>query len=153
VGNDNDEDATKYEPYYHEITRADQVEIYEAIMADSQGKVTTGLLAAVKFVKDDRLLPAGFDKVTTDDDIHVVGDAAEDAAFTDTGSTVRYVVGTGGAAGPFTVQAELMYQPIAFRWAHNLAPYQASEPQRMVKYFDEEAGRSAVVLARAEAKR
>jgi len=153
VGNDNDQDPTKFEPYYHEITRPDQVEIYEAIMADSQGKVTTGLLAAVKFIKDDRLLPAGFDKTTADGDIHVVGDAAEDAAFTDKGSTVRYSVPTGGAAGPFTVEAELMYQPIAYRWAHNLAPYQASEPQRMVKYFEQAAGNSGIVLAWAEARR
>lgn len=149
VGNDNDDDPTKYEPYYHEITKPDQVEIYEAIMADVQGKVTTGLLAGVKFIKDDRLLPSGFDKATADADIHVVGGAAEDAAFTDKGSTVRYVVPTGGKTGPFHVEAELWYQPIAFRWAHNLAPYQASEPQRMVKYFEEISPKSGVMLAKA----
>jgi hypothetical protein len=153
VGNDNDADPLKYEPHYREITSADQVEIYEPILKDADGKVTTGLLHAVGYLKDNRLLPHGFDKATAIADIAVTGGAADDPAFTDKGSTVRYVVSTGGATGPLKVEAELWYQPIGFRWAHNLAPYQASEPQRMVKYYEEAACKSAVVLARAEATR
>ena len=121
VGNDNDADPLKYEPHYREITRADQVEIYEPILKDSDGKVTTGLLHAVGYLKDNRLLPHGFDKATAMKDIAVTGGAADDPGFTDKGSTVRYVVSTGGAAGPFKVEAELWYQPIGFRWAHNLS--------------------------------
>ena len=64
VGNDNDEDPLKYEPHYREITSAQQVEIYEPILKDSNGKVTTGLLHAVGYLKDNRLLPHGFDKAT-----------------------------------------------------------------------------------------
>jgi hypothetical protein len=153
VGNDNDADPLKYEPHYREITRADQVEIYEPILKDSDGKVTTGLLHAVGYLKDNRLLPHGFDKATAIKDIAVTGDAADDPGFTDKGSTVRYVVSTGVATGPFKVEAELWYQPIGFRWAHNLAPYQASEPQRMVRYYESAAHKSAMVLARAEATR
>jgi hypothetical protein len=153
VGNDNDADPLMYEPHYREITRADQVEIYEPILKDSDGKVTTGLLHAVGYLKDNRLLPHGFDKATAIPDIAVTGGAADDPGFTDKGSTVRYVVSTGGASGPFKVQAELWYQPIGFRWAHNLAPYKASEPQRMVRYYEAAAGKSAMVLAKAEATR
>ncbi len=153
VGNDNDVDPLKYEPHYREITRADQVEIYEPILKDSDGKVTTGLLHAVGYLKDNRLLPHGFDKATAIKDVEVTGGAADDPGFTDKGSTVRYVVSTGGAAGPFKVEAELWYQPIGFRWAHNLAPYQASEPQRMVRYYELAARKSAMVLAKAEATR
>ena len=54
------------------------------------------------------------------------------------------------ATGPFTVQAELMYQPIGYRWAHNLAPYKADEPQRMVRYYEGGLRKSALVLAHAE---
>jgi hypothetical protein len=147
VGNDNDQDPLKFEPYYREITQPDQVEIYEPILRDSQGKVTTGLLHAVGYLKDTRLLPKGFDKATAEKDIAVHGGAEDDPAFNDQGSQVRYVVSTRGATGPFKVDAELWYQPIGFRWAHNLAPYQASEPQRMVKYYEESAGKSAVILA------
>jgi hypothetical protein len=127
------------------------VEIYEPILKNSDGKVTTGLLHAVGYLKDNRLLPHGFDKATAMKDIAVTGDAANDPEFTDKGSTVRYVVSTHGEAGPFKVEAELWYQPIGFRWAHNLAPYQASEPERMVRFYQEAAGKSAVVLAEATA--
>jgi hypothetical protein len=151
VGNDNDSDPLKYEPHYREITRADQVEIYEPILKDSDGKVTTGLLHAVGYLKDNRLLPLGFDKATAMKDIAVTGGAVDDPEFTDRGSTVRYVVSTRGTAGPFKVEAELWYQPIGFRWAHNLEPYKASEPQRTVRFYREAAGKSAVILAQATA--
>jgi len=38
------------------------------------------------------------------------------------------------AQGPFHVEAELWYQPIGFRWAHNLGAYEAPEPGRFVHY-------------------
>jgi hypothetical protein len=153
VGNANDQDSLRYEPHFREITSPQQVEIYEPILKDSQGKVTTGLLNAVGYLKDNRLLPTGFDKATADKDIAVTGDAVDDPGFTDKGSAVRYVVSTANAAGPFKVEAELWYQPIGFRWAHNLAPYRAAEPERMVKYYEQAARQSAMVIAKAEATR
>jgi hypothetical protein len=153
VGNDNDQDPLRFEPYYREITRPDQVEIYEPILKDSDGRVTTGLLHAVGYLKDSRLLPKGFDKATAEKDIAVVGRAADDPGFDDKGSLVRYLLSTGNSVGPFKVEAELWYQPIGFRWAHNLEPYNASEPQRMVRYYYETSQKSAVMLAKAEASR
>lgn len=153
VGNANDEDPAKFEPHYREITKPDQVEIFEPILADAQGRVTTGILDATRYAKDNRLLPAGFDKASANGDIMVVGDAAQDPNFTNHGSRVRYVVPTGNATGKLTIVAELYYQPIGYRWAHNLAPYKASEPQRMVEYFENSASDSAIVLAKAETMR
>jgi mono/diheme cytochrome c family protein len=153
VGNANDEDPLKFEPHYREITKPDEVEIYEPILLDAEGKVTTGILKAAKYAKDNRLLPAGFDKATASGDVKVVGAAADDPGFTGQGSVERYVVPTGGAVGRLTIVAELWYQPIGYRWAHNLAPYQAAEPQRMVKYFEGAASESAIVLAKAEVVR
>jgi hypothetical protein len=127
------------------------VEIFEPILHDSQGKVTTGLLNAVGYAKDNRLLPAGFDKRSAEKDIAVVGEAADDPNFTDKGSVIRYVVDTGNAIGPFQVEAELWYQPIGFRWAHNLADYKAAEPQRFLGYYESASQHSAVVLAKANA--
>jgi hypothetical protein len=150
-GNDNDVDASRYEPFYREITSEDQVQIYEPILKDFNAHVTTGLLSAVGYFKDSRLLPSGFDKATAAADIAPVGDAAEDPNFNDGGDLVQYSVPTEGAAGPFHVEAELWYQPIGFRWAHNLSPYKAEEPQRFVKYYDSMPQASAVVLARGEA--
>ena len=152
-GNDNDADPSRFEPHYREINSSDQVEIYEDIMQDSAGHVTTGLLSAVGYLKDNRLLPHGFQKQTAGKDIAVIGDAADDPNFTHAGDLVRYSVASGGARGPFRVTAELWYQPIGFRWAHNLNPYSAAETRRFVSYYESMSSGTAVVLARAEAQR
>ncbi len=150
AGNDNDADPSKYEPHYAEIRSPDQVEIYESILGDQQGHVTTGLIAAVNYLKDNRLLPDGFDKTTASHDVAVVGNALNDPAFTGGGDRVRYSAAVGNATGPFTVEAELWYQPIGYRWAHNLAPYRsAPEPRRFVEYFESMQSSSAIVLAQA----
>jgi hypothetical protein len=151
VGNINDADPHRYEPHYREITSPRQVEIFEPILGDAQQNVTTGLLSAVGYLKDNRLLPSGFDKHSANKDIAVVGGALDDPDFTDHGSTIRYMIDTASTSGPFHVRVELWYQPIGFRWAHNLAPYQAAEPQRFVRYYESESRRSAVVLASADA--
>jgi hypothetical protein len=151
-GNDNDADPTRFEPHYSEISSSDQVEIYESIMQDSAGHVTTALLSAVGYRKDNRLLPHGFQKQTAGKDIAVIGQAADDPDFTDAGSLVRYSVSTANAKGPFRVEAELWYQPIGFRWAHNLEAYQAAETRRFLSYYESMASGTAVVLARAEAR-
>jgi hypothetical protein len=62
---------------------------------------------------------------------------------------VRYAVALNGATGPFTVEAELRYQPIGFRWAENLRKYDALEPRRFVQYFESMSSSSSEVLARA----
>jgi len=150
-GNDNDADATRYEPHYNEIRSADQVQIYESIMVDQAGALTTGLLSAVRYVKDNRLLPRGFDKRTADADIAVHGGAADDADFTGGGDRVRYSVAVGAADGPFQVEAELWFQPISYRWANNLKKYDAVEPRRFTGYYESMAPSSAVMLVRASA--
>ncbi len=153
VGNHNDADPLQFEPYYREIDSPQQVQIFEPILKDAQGKVTTGLLSAIGYLKDSRILPRGFDKKTAEPDISVVGEAASDPGFSDKGALTRYVIKSGDAVGPFHVEAELCYQPIGFRWAHNLALYKAMEPQRFVGYYETAAEHSATVLARAEADR
>ncbi|MEO8259034.1 MAG: hypothetical protein ABI868_16930 [Acidobacteriota bacterium] len=148
-GNDNDEDAARFEPHYTEITRSDQVQVYESVMAGPDGAVTTGLLTAVRYVKDNRLLPHGFDKRTADAEIAVHGDAATDADFIAAGDQIRYSIALNGATGPFQVDAELWFQPIGFRWAMNLKKYDAMETRRFVGYYEEMAAGSGVMLAHA----
>lgn len=150
TGNANDADATRFSPHYSKITEPDQVEIFEPILGDSQGHVTTGLISATQYLKDNRILPTGFDKQTASADIAVHGEAASDPDFTAGSSTTHYAVPTNGASGSFHVAVELLYQPVGFRWAHNLAPYQAAEPQRFVHYYEQAAGKSAIALAHAE---
>jgi hypothetical protein len=151
VGNANDADASRFEPHYREISRPDEVQIYESIIAGPEGALTTGLLTATQYVKDNRLLPRGFDKATAEANVAVHGGASGDADFTGGSDHVRYAVGLGGAAGPFTVEAELLYQSIGFRWAWNLNAYDAVEPRRFVRWYDQMAADSAAPLATARA--
>jgi hypothetical protein len=146
-GNDNDADATRYEPHYREITAPEQVQIYETILVDAQDAVTTGLLSALRYIKDNRILPAGFDKATAEERIAVHGGAGGDEDFTAGGDRVTYSIDTGDASGPFTVAAELLFQSIGHRWAVNLRPVEAPEARRFVQYYEAMAGESAVVLA------
>ena len=148
-GNDNDVDPLKYEPHYDRITTAEQVQIYEPILGDANNQPTTGLLFATHYLKDNRLLPRGFDKATADRDIGVYGEAAQDPNFTGDGDRVRYSVDVPAGAGPFLVEVELLYQPIGFRWAHNLEKYDAPEPKRFVDYYNAAASTSWVVVAKA----
>jgi hypothetical protein len=149
AGNDNDADAARVEPHYTEITCAGEVQIYEAVMAGPDGALTTGLLTAVGYVKDNRLLPDGFDKATAPDDVAVHGAASGDADFGAGGDRVRYAIDLGSASGPLEVTVQLWYQPIAFRWAENLRPYDAFETRRFVRYYESMAAASAVVVASA----
>jgi hypothetical protein len=149
-GNDNDADPMRFEPHYREITSSNEVQIYEPILGDQSGRVTTGLADGVGYLKDNRLLPSGFEKRTADKDIAVVGGAADDPNFIAGGDLLCYSVSLNGMQGPFQVKVELWYQPIGFRWAHNLTPYAAMETRRFVGYYESVSSATAEVLARAE---
>lgn len=151
AGNDNDAQASGIEPHYDEITRPDQVQIYETILRGQNGAVTTGLLTAVAYTKDNRLLPRGFDKQTAEPDIAVHGAAASDPDFTGDGDRVRYAISVTAGGGPYRVEVVLRYQPIGFRWADNLGAYDAPEPRRFTSYYREMSAGSSAVLGSASA--
>ena len=115
-------------------------------MGDPNGRPTTGLLTAVRYLKDNRLVPRGFDKTTAESRIAVVGAAAEDADFGGTGDRIRYAIEVNQADGPFEIEAELRFQVIGFRWAENLRPYKAEETSRFVGYYESMASSSSEVL-------
>jgi hypothetical protein len=136
VGNDNDTDLARYESHYQTIVSPDQVQIYETIMQNTEGEVTTGLLRAAAYAKDNRLLPSGFEKSAASDDIAVYGEAAEDEDFLGGGDRVAYRVGLDGAQGPFTVTVELLYQSVGYRWAQNLERHDALETVLFLSYYE-----------------
>lgn len=128
TGNDNDSDEQLYEPHYQVITQPDQVQIYEPIIGDPDGKVTTTLLRAQRYLKDNRLLPRGFDKSTASSQIAVYGEAAGDPDFTGGCDSIQYRIVTAGFAPPFTVEIELLYQSFGYRWAEKFRN-QADNPE------------------------
>ncbi len=136
TGSDEDVSATAYEPHYDLITEPDQVQIYQPILQDSRGDVTTVLLHAAGYLKDNRLLPAGFDKATAGDDFAVSGAALEDDDFTGEGDRVTYQVAVGEASLPLSVEAELLYQSISYRWAMNLMEGEGELISQFSEYYD-----------------
>ena len=148
-GNDNDADARRFEPHYTVLTSGDQVQIYEDIMVGVDDVPTTGLLTAVRYIKDNRLLPSGFDKQGIGPDIAPRGDAMNDDDFRGGGDRLRIDIPSAAAQGPLRMEVELWFQPVSFRWAQNLEQYTAAEPQRFVRYYKTMSPGSAIVVARA----
>jgi hypothetical protein len=135
--NDNDADPAAYEPHYEEITAPDQVQIYEPILRDVSGAVTTGLIRAMGYQKDNRVLPSGFEKGSAGEDFAVYGGAAQDDDFVGGGDTVRYRLDLGQAEGELTVTVELLYQSIGYRWAENLRRHEdAAEVTGFLDRYD-----------------
>ena len=151
-GNDNDADATRFEPHYTEITSPDQVQIYETVMVDPTGALTTGLLTAVRYVKDNRLLPQRLRQAHRRQGCRGPRRRPAGRGFHRRRRPRPLLDGVGEAQGPFQVEAELWYQPIAYRWANNLKQYDASEPRRFTGYYDSMSSGSGIVLARASAR-
>ncbi|OJX40457.1 MAG: hypothetical protein BGO78_05530 [Chloroflexi bacterium 44-23] len=126
-GNENDDNPLGYEPHYEIISAPDQVQIYEPIMKNSLGQVTTLQMQAAGYLKDNRLLPSGFDKQNPPLVSAVIGNALQDPTFTGGSDSLTYQVQTGAAQGPFTVQVDLLYQSVGYRWSQNVLDSQTDE--------------------------
>ncbi len=151
VGNDNDTDPLSYEPHYTEIRSPEEVQIYEPILLDRAGGVTTGLLNALSYVKDNRLLPSGFDKATAGAAIRVHGKADDDPNFSAGSDNLRYSIPVDDVVGEVRVSARLLFQSIGFRWAENLASYDSGETNRFVGYYRANSDVSTMELSAVEA--
>jgi hypothetical protein len=55
------EQKNHFQPHYRTITRQDQVQIYQELARDPRGKLTTSFLSLAEMVKDNRLLPRGWE--------------------------------------------------------------------------------------------
>jgi hypothetical protein len=136
-GNANDENPEAYEPHYDLISSPDQVQIYEPIMKDVSGAVTTFQMLAAGYLKDNRLLPSGFDKHNPPAVSSVIGEAMQDSSFSGGSDSITYQVATNGASGPFTVQVELLYQSVSYRWALNVLESQTEEAQTFGRMLEQ----------------
>ncbi|MDD2251894.1 MAG: hypothetical protein WCS74_02145 [Dehalococcoidales bacterium] len=135
-GNSADSDIYTHEPHYDLITSSDQVQIYEAILRDMEGDVTHKLLEASGYAKDNRLLPAGFDKNTAGEMFAVWGDALQDDNFIGGSDTVTYQVDTSSSSGPFTVKAALMYQSMAYSTIQSIIDVDTPQVKEFKSYWD-----------------
>ena len=105
VGVAADADRATFEPHYDLITSPDQVQAYEAIMGNNQNQVTYTLLRGATYLKDNRLLPQGFDKATAPNDVKVKGGALTDANFIGGSDEITYQI-SGLNNSAYQVEAE-----------------------------------------------
>ncbi|TGD71382.1 hypothetical protein E4634_19110 [Mangrovimicrobium sediminis] len=119
-----------YLPHRDVVSNAAQVPVYEAVMADVNGQVTYTLLYGARYVKDNRIPPAGFTADSPDysADIAVAGRARNDADFNNDGSgegsgsdTVHYRLPWAGLdnAG-LHIEARLYFQSLRPAFAASL---------------------------------
>ena len=144
--------VTCYEPHRDVIADPAQVAIYESVLGDEEGDITYVLLYANEYLKDNRIPPKGFSSasvpdmdvpgldgspVTVTDVGGIFGLAATDSDFNDEagGATgqdvVHYQVSTAGYTGPFTVEAELLYQSVRPGFVYGL---HHDEQPRVARY-------------------
>ena len=125
-----------YEPHYETITSADQVQIYEPVMLNDQGDVTYTLLRAYEYAKDNRLMPAGFEKGSADPDIAVHGNAAEDADFIGGSDRIVYRLDVTGASGELTVTVELLFQTLSYPFVADLYAVRTDPVDRFFTFYN-----------------
>ena len=136
IGDDHDDDATRYEPHRTVILSPDDVQIYQSIMGDVNGEVTRTLLRGAGYLKDNRLLPAGFDKDAAHPDVRPGDVALADANFVGGSDRVMVSLNTGSAEGPFEISVELLYQALSYRWIEKLRDSDTAESARFLGYHE-----------------
>lgn len=144
AGADSDSDRSAFEPHYELISSEEQVQIYEAVMENNLGQVTYTLLRGMTYKKDNRILPAGFDKASAVSDIMVHGAAADDADFVGGSDTITYRI-SGLSGGTYSVDAELLYQALGYAFAQDLFADSSAEASSFKTMFDASAMKTSQI--------
>jgi len=119
VGVAEDTDPSTWELHHDVITSPTQVQVYQSVPINESLEREHSLLRGSGYGKDNRIPPHGFDKNVVNNSPNlppsfgVYGRAVADDDFNSGFDTVSYRVDVS-TQGPFTVLAELRYQPISF---------------------------------------
>ncbi len=105
-----------YAPHRDVITRPEEVQDYQAIMADSEGNPTWSLLRGASYLKDNRIPPRGF-QAAEKDAAHVAvrGGAELDRNFNAQANgrdEVTYRIAIPEGKGILSIEVELLYQAV-----------------------------------------
>lgn len=117
-----------FEPHYDIITSSDQVQIYEGIMGDVKDQVTYTLLRGAKYLKDNRLVPQGYNfsgpmapytglagSVILDENFNK--NSAQEGTGID---WVTYAIPIENAQFPIRIETQLLYQTASPRFIEDL---------------------------------
>ena len=145
-----------YEPHYQTISSEEQVQIYEMVMADVNGDVTTVLERAKYPIKDNRLPPVGF---TTSNAVYdttlIAGNALSDEDFNKengvegSGSDLVYFnIPLNGYYELLEITAKVYYQPTPPKWMNEMFDHSSPEIDDFREMFDA-ADRNPVLVETA----
>ncbi|MGB0424151.1 MAG: cytochrome c3 family protein, partial [Flavobacteriales bacterium] len=143
-----------FEPHYDVINNPEQVLIYEMVMGDVNGDVTTVLERADYPIKDNRLAPKGF---TLGHEVYdttlVAGTALTDPSWNHEDGVegsgtdrVTYKVRMNGYEGEVNASARMYYQSLPPKWMDEM--FATDTPE--INYFEEkynEQGADPVLVA------
>ncbi|MEZ4383636.1 MAG: multiheme c-type cytochrome [Nannocystaceae bacterium] len=136
------------QPHLQEVTSDAQVQIYESVMGDADAEPAFRLLQGTAYLKDNRLLPKGWDPGHPDAPQVAPAGVDGDADFTGGGDVTRYRVAAPAAAGPYTVEVELCYQTLGSRFAAELFAIDAPQVRAFERMF-KGAEREPVIVGAA----
>lgn len=132
------------QPHRDEVLGEDEVQVWEAVLVDEAGEITHRALDAVRYKKDDRILPAGF------------APSAADRARTEAVGVVADTTFVGGSdAVTFRVPdltgtvitIELLYQSVTPRVLDAVAATRTPASVRFIQQTDARAP-TPIVMAR-----
>lgn len=120
LGNDYEliDQSQPYEPHHAVINQPGQVQIYEMVMGDVNGDVTTTLRRASAPLKDNRILPRGFDTFHSNyDTVKIVGLPNAENDYNSGGYEItNYRIGLNGYTDSLLVTARVWYQTVRPGW-------------------------------------
>lgn len=132
------------EPHHQFISRTDQVQIYEQIMGDVNGNITTMLERAKNSLKDNRIPPSGFStQHSTYDTVLIVGAASSDPDFNRSGfvegtgrDIVHYRIALSDLTQAIQISVKVHYQAVPPEWLTEMRNFQATEINQFLAMYD-----------------
>ncbi len=121
-----------FEPHHEISSSENDVQIYEMVMEDLQGNLTTRLNAAAKPSKDNRLLPLGFRmNHSVYDTVAIWGDALIDNQYGSEShlgkDNIEYRIVLNGQKGLAKLDISLRYHTFPARWMNDLFEHDSIE--------------------------
>jgi hypothetical protein len=143
-----------YENHHRLIDSEDDVQIYEMVMGDVNGDLTTVLERAYSHLKDNRLPPEGFTTAHNSyDTVEIAGNALNDNDFNkDNGiegtgaDKVRVHIPLEGYSSDLEVITKVHYQTVNEKWLSDLFSYSSIEIESWESYYNN-ASKEPILMA------
>ncbi len=134
-----------FEPHYEVISSAEQVQIYQAVMGDVDDNPTYTLLRASGYLKDNRLVPAGYlDNGPMTEHTKIIGRARLDENFNKAAGKqgsgtdqVVYEVRVEKSGFPLEITTRLLYQTVPPRFISDLLEDKTAAGDRLARMYRE----------------